>query len=285
MIVFAARVSGTEGMDVFFFFPPGQVAVDSHQSRSTPRHARIDKLAPADIVEGSSARTGRRCSPRSAREASASPRGVEIHHAGLRKGGRIIFVGAGTSGPPRRLEFFADEEAAPFRAQPALVLAIHGRRARAGDRAREGSKTQYDEGARSIKPAAARRERRVIGVSASGMTSFVRGALTRARDARPVENRLRNLRFRETGSRHSCDSHDCAGRGAGESSPARPRAEGRTADPKRVLNLLTTASMIPHRQTYATEVDVQMVPRSYKDRARRIHHIVTGLGTRRADKL
>jgi N-acetylmuramic acid 6-phosphate etherase len=105
--------------------------------------------------------------------------GVEIITQSLRKGGRVIFVGAGTSGRLGVVE--ASEMPPTFGTSPTLVQAIMAGGQEAVFRAKEGVEDNYEEGARSIGRLRLGKKDVVIGVSASGMTPFVRGALTRAR--------------------------------------------------------------------------------------------------------
>jgi N-acetylmuramic acid 6-phosphate etherase len=122
----------------------------------------------------------------------------------------------------------------------------------------------------------------VVGVSASGMTQFVRGALTRAR---------------KTGARIifvTCDPGTelqtfvdltiAPGVGA-EVIAGSTRLKAGTAT-KLVLNMLTTGAMVRIGKTYGNlMVDVQTGSEKLKDRARRIVNIVTGLEYEEADKL
>src|SRR6202008_3861343 len=99
--------------------------------------------------------------------------GVDIIPQALRKGGRIIFVGAGTSG---RLGIVESAEMPPtFGTTPELVQAIMAGGKNAVIRAKEGVEDNYEEGARSVNRLRPARKDVVIGVSASGMTPFVRG--------------------------------------------------------------------------------------------------------------
>ena len=107
--------------------------------------------------------------------------GVEIITAALKKGGRLIFVGAGTSGRLGVLE--AAEMPPTFGLSPKLVQAIMAGGKDAVFQAREGVEDDYEEGARAIARLRPTQKDVVVGVSASGMTQFVRGALTRARRA------------------------------------------------------------------------------------------------------
>src|SRR4029450_1433058 len=70
-----------------------------------------------------------------------------------------------------------------FGTSPTLVQAIMAGGQEAVFRAKEGVEDNYEEGARSIGRLRLGNKDVVIGVSASGMTPFVRGGLTRARKA------------------------------------------------------------------------------------------------------
>ena len=107
--------------------------------------------------------------------------GVGIISQALRKGGRIVFIGAGTSG---RLGIIEASEMPPtFGTNPKSVQAIMAGGQEAVFRAKEGVEDAYEEGARSIARLRLSKKDVVIGVSASGMTPFVRGGLVRARKA------------------------------------------------------------------------------------------------------
>src|SRR5204862_8297172 len=94
--------------------------------------------------------------------------GVEIITQALRKNGRIIFVGAGTSG---RLGVLESAEMPPtFGTDPSLVQAIMAGGKNAVYKAREGVEDNYEEGSRSINRIGPTKKDVVIGVSASGMT-------------------------------------------------------------------------------------------------------------------
>src|SRR5256884_3510497 len=145
-----------------------------------PATLAIDKLSAADIVEGM-LNEDRKMLVAVQREKERIAVGVEIITQALRKNGRIIFVGAGTSG---RLGVLESAEMPPtFGTSPDLVLAIMAGGKGALVRAKEGVEDNYEEGARSVNRLRPTRRDVVIGVSASGMTQFVRGALTGARRA------------------------------------------------------------------------------------------------------
>jgi N-acetylmuramic acid 6-phosphate etherase len=169
-----------------------------------------------------------------------------------------------------------------FGTSPDLVQAIMAGGKGAILRAREGVEDNYEEGARSINRLRPAKKDVVIGVSASGMTQFVRGALTRARKAGSkiifvtCDPRCELQTFVDLTIAPAVGPEVIAGS---------TRLKAGTAT-KMVLNMLTTASMIRIGKTYGNlMVDVQMGSEKLRDRARRIIIIVTGLEYDEADKL
>jgi N-acetylmuramic acid 6-phosphate etherase len=206
--------------------------------------------------------------------------GVEIIAQSLRKGGRIIFVGAGTSGRLGVVE--ASEMPPTFGTSPTRVQAIMAGGQEAVFRAKEGVEDNYEEGARSIGRLRLSGKDVVVGVSASGMTQFVRGALTRARKAGAKSifvtcwpgSELQN--FVDLQIAPAVGPEIIAGS---------TRLKAGTAT-KMVLNMLTTIAMIKNGKTYGNlMVDVQTGSEKLKDRARRILGIVTGLDYDASDEL
>jgi N-acetylmuramic acid 6-phosphate etherase len=206
--------------------------------------------------------------------------GVEIITQALRKGGRIVFVGAGTSG---RLGVVEAAEMPPtFSTSPTLVQAIMAGGQEAVFRAKEGVEDNFEEGARSIGRMRLGKKDVVIGVSASGMTPFVRGGLTRARKngAKIIfvtcwpGSELQN--FVDLQIAPAVGPEIIAGS---------TRLKAGTAT-KMVLNMLTTISMIKFGKTYGNlMVDVKSGSEKLKDRARRIITMVTGIDYDEADAL
>src|SRR5829696_7892329 len=138
----------------------------------------IDKLDAADLVD-LMINEDRKMLDAVRRERERIAVGVEMVASALRKNGRIIFVGAGTSG---RLGILESAEMPPtFGTSADLVLAIMAGGKNAILKTKEGVEDNYEEGARAVTRLRPGRKDVVVGVSASGMTPFVRGALTRAR--------------------------------------------------------------------------------------------------------
>src|SRR4029434_10734292 len=111
-----------------------------------PDTLALDKLSPADIVEGM-LNEDRKMLAAVQREKERIAVGVDIITQSLRKGGRIIFVGAGTSG---RLGVLESAEMPPtFGTNPDLVQAIMAGGQEAILHQREGVDVHYGEAARA----------------------------------------------------------------------------------------------------------------------------------------
>ena len=145
-----------------------------------PHSLSVDKIPVQDIIE-MIVNEDKKVVAAVHKERQRIAQGVEIITQALRKGGRIIFVGAGTSGRLGVVE--ASEMPPTFGTRPSLVQAIMAGGQEAVFRAKEGVEDNYEEGARSIARLRLSKKDVVVGVSASGMTPFVRGGLTRARKA------------------------------------------------------------------------------------------------------
>jgi N-acetylmuramic acid 6-phosphate etherase len=244
-----------------------------------PSTLAIDKLPPAEIVEGM-LNEDRKMLAAVQREKERIAVGIEIITQALRRGGRVVFVGAGTSG---RLGVVESAEMPPtFGTSPDLVLAVMAGGKNAVLRAKEGVEDNYEEGARSINRLRPTNRDVVIGVSASGMTPFVRGALTRARRASSkiifvtCDPRTELQTFVDLTIAPGVGPEVIAGS---------TRLKAGTAT-KIVLNMLTTGAMVRIGKTYGNlMVDVQMGSEKLRDRARRIITIVTGLDYDEADGL
>jgi N-acetylmuramic acid 6-phosphate etherase len=244
-----------------------------------PASLAIDKMPVRDIIE-TVVNEDRKVIAAVLKEKERIAHGIEIIVQALKKGGRVIFVGAGTSG---RLGVVEAAEMPPtFGTSPSLVQAIMAGGQDAVFRAKEGVEDNFEEGARSIARLRLGRRDVVVGVSASGMTPFVRGGLTRARKAGAKiifvtcwpGSELQN--FVDLQIAPAVGPEIIAGS---------TRLKAGTAT-KMVLNMLTTISMIKVGKTYGNlMVDVQTGSEKLKDRARRILSIVTGISYDEADAL
>src|SRR6476646_9513217 len=244
-----------------------------------PVSLAIDKAPVRDIID-MVVNEDRKVIAAVQKEKERIAHGIEIVVQALRKGGRIIFVGAGTSG---RLGVVEAAEIPPtFGTAPRIVQAIMAGGQEAVFKAKEGVEDNYEEGARSIARLRLTQKDVVVGVSASGMTPFVRGGLTRARKAgakiifvtcwpgSELQNFVDLQIAPAVGPEIICGSS---------------RLKAGTAT-KMVLNMLTTIAMIKVGRTYGNlMVDGQTGSEKLKDRARRIVVLVTGIDYDTADGL
>jgi N-acetylmuramic acid 6-phosphate etherase len=145
--------------------------------RPNPRSRGLDRLGPGEIarlmnrVDMDAVKAVGRAAPAIGRAAAAIAER-------LAAGGRLIFVGAGTSG---RLGVIEAAECPPtFNTAPGQVQAVMAGGRRAVFRSVEGAEDAARAGARAIRRGA-RRGDAVVGIAASGVTPFVRAALGEAR--------------------------------------------------------------------------------------------------------
>ena len=143
-----------------------------------PRSAFLDTLPPEDVVkllvdeEAGSVRAARA-------ETAAIARGVRLIADKLAAGGRLVYVGAGTSG---RLGTLDAAECVPtFGIPPSLTVAIIAGGPHALTRAVEGAEDSAREADQRMRRASVGPSDVVVGIAASGVTPFVRAALDYAR--------------------------------------------------------------------------------------------------------
>src|SRR5512145_592744 len=217
---------------------------------------RMSPLAVARLMNREDARAVRAVG-RQARHLAAA---VDLIVASLRRGGRLFFVGAGTSG---RLGVLEAAECPPtFGTPPRLVQAIIAGGRGAVFRSREGAEDDTAAARRAVQ-ARVRRGDVLVGVSASGVTAFVRGALLAAR-ARRAETVL--VACNPVGARPAGTRVVIAPAPGAEVLAGSTRLKAGTAT-KLVLNTLTTASMARLGKVYGNRM-IDLQPRSAKLRAR-----------------
>src|SRR5947209_15749500 len=145
--------------------------------RANPRSRALDLLSPRAIAALMN-REDRRAVLAVGRVRSAIASAVRMIVGALRGGGRLFFVGAGTSG---RLGVLEAAECPPtFGTAPRLVQAIMAGGRGAVFRSREGAEDDARAAARAV-GARVRPGDVVVGVSASGVTPVGRAALAAAR--------------------------------------------------------------------------------------------------------
>jgi N-acetylmuramic acid 6-phosphate etherase len=141
------------------------------------RSERIDQLSTREIVELINSEDIL-VAPAVAKENKHITAAVEMIVEHFNKGGRLFYVGAGTSG---RLGVLDASECPPtFGVSPKLVQGIIAGGRRALVRAIEGAEDNPDDGAEMIRKNNITVRDVVMGIAACGMTPFVRGALKQA---------------------------------------------------------------------------------------------------------
>lgn len=147
--------------------------------QANPESAHLDRMSAYDIVRLLN-RNDRTVADAVAAVLPDIARAVERIVPGLRAGGRLIYVGAGTSG---RLGVVDASECPPtFGVPPTMVQGIIAGGRSAMFVAKEGAEDHAGAGAREISRRKVGPNDTVCGLSCSGRTPFVYGALERARE-------------------------------------------------------------------------------------------------------
>src|ERR1700680_2621712 len=143
-----------------------------------PASKNLDRMTAMEIVRLMN-REDRKVATAVGRELPAIARAVDAIVSGIRKGGRLIYVGAGSSG---RMAVLDAAECAPTfgisRGRLGALIA-GGRRAVTG--AVEGGEDSGANGARDLRRLKLGRKDVVVGIAASGTTPYVLGAMKFAR--------------------------------------------------------------------------------------------------------
>jgi N-acetylmuramic acid 6-phosphate etherase len=148
--------------------------------QSNPRSATLDAMTPQEMVDLFANEEEYVVNALRAQRENLA-RAVELVSTALTNGGRLFYIGAGTSG---RLGVLDASEIPPtFGASPELVQGIIAGGALALHRAIEGAEDQPEGGALAIKQRGVGAADVVCGIAASGRTPFVLGGLAEARAA------------------------------------------------------------------------------------------------------
>ena len=247
--------------------------------KRNPRSRRLDRRSTIEIVDLISAEDAR-VAGAVGRERRAIARAVDLIVERLRRGGRLIYVGAGTSG---RLGVLDASECPPtFGVPRTLVQGIIAGGRRALVRSIEGAEDDPRAGRRAIDSRRVGPKDAVVGIAACGLTPFVRAAVERAgrRGARTIfltcSPEVRRL--------VKADVVVCPRVGP-EVIAGSTRMKAGTAT-KLILNTLTTAAMVRLGKVYGNlMVDLRATNAKLRDRAVRIVRAVTGLPRRKAGAL
>ena len=197
---------------------------------------------------------------------------VDILVKAFKGGGRLFYVGAGTSG---RLGVLDASECPPtFGTDPEMVQGMIAGGEQALTRAQEGSEDKADAGADDLAARGVTDKDVVCGIAASYRTPYVLGAIKKARQlgARTLYvtcNPRENVTI-------DVDVAICTVVGP-EVVMGSTRMKAGTAT-KLVLNMLTTASMIRMGKVYGNMmIDLMMNSRKLEERSKRTVMMVTGL--------
>jgi len=134
----------------------------------------LDRMAAREIVRLMN-REDRKVAIAVGRELPAIARAVDAIVDGIRNGGRLIYVGAGSSGRMGMLD--AAECPPTFGTSPKLVQALIAGGRRAITEAVEGAEDSARDGERDLRAKKLTRRDVVVGIAASGTTPYVLGAL------------------------------------------------------------------------------------------------------------
>jgi N-acetylmuramic acid 6-phosphate etherase len=143
-----------------------------------PASKNLDRMTAREIVRLMN-REDRKVAAAVGRELPAIAQAVDAIVVGIRNGGRLIYVGAGSSGRMGMLD--AAECPPTFGISPKLVRALIAGGRRAITQAVEGAEDSARNGERDLRPLKLTRNDVVVGIAASGTTPYVLGAMNFAR--------------------------------------------------------------------------------------------------------
>ena len=245
--------------------------------RANSRSRALDRMTPGGIAALMN-REDRRAVAAVGRVRPQIAAAVKLVVAALHGDGRLFFVGAGTSG---RLGVLEAAECPPtFGTPPRLVQAIIAGGRGSVFRSREGAEDDQAAARRAVR-GRVRRGDVVVGVSASGVTPFVRAALAAARRRGAATVLVACNAEGARGARSSANIRIVPLTGA-EVLAGSTRLKAGTAT-KLVLNTLTTAAMTGLGRVYGNRM-IDLQPRSAKlyERALRLVADLGGVSRGRA---
>lgn len=239
--------------------------------RQNPESARIGLASTVEILRIIN-REDARVTGAVAREIPNIARAVDAIVERLREGGRLFYVGAGTSG---RLGVLDASECPPtFNTPPTMVQGVIAGGVRALYRATEASEDSPSTGRRDLQKRRLSARDAVVGLTASGRTPYVLGALRYARARGAVAVAV------------TCNPDAEAARVAEitiapvvgpEVIAGSTRMKAGTAQ-KLVLNMISTAVMVRLGHVYGNfMVNVHQKNRKLRERARTILQRLLGL--------
>lgn len=245
-----------------------------------PRSMRIDQLSALEIVDLVNAED-RLVAAAVSDERLQIARALELVVDSFRKGGRLIYVGAGTSGRLGVLD--ASEMPPTYRTDPELVQGVIAGGYEALLTAQEGAEDHPEDGAAAMDDRNVGPNDFVLGIAASGTTPYVHGALARARELGARTGFL----LCTYPSEELLQTHDVviAPLVGPEVVTGSTRMKAGTAT-KMVLNMLSTGAMVKTGKVYGNlMVDLQVTCQKLQDRGERILMETLGVQREEAERL
>ena len=230
-----------------------------------PRSMRIDQLSTIEIVDLINAED-RLVAAAVGEQRDQIARAIELVVQCLNQGGRLIYVGAGTSGRLGVLD--ASEMPPTYGTDPELVQGVIAGGFDALLRAQEGAEDLPEDGAGAMDEKNISANDFVLGIATSGTTPYVHGALQRARE----RGARTGLLLCTHPSEQMVSAHDVviAPLVGPEVITGSTRMKAGTAT-KLVLNTISTAAMVKTGKVYGNlMVDLQVTYQKLQDRGERI---------------
>jgi N-acetylmuramic acid 6-phosphate etherase len=246
--------------------------------RRNPHSSGLDRKSTLEVLRALN-REDAQVAAAVHRELPKIVRAVDAIVESLRQGHNLYYVGAGTSG---RLAVLDAAECPPtFGMPPRRVRAVLAGGARAFWHAVEGAEDSASNGARDLKRAGTSSRDVVVGLSASGATPYVLGALDFAQRIGAVTIGVTS----NPGSPLTHHVHIAVVPQTGpEAIVGSTRLKAGTAQ-KLVLNLLSTAAMVRLGRVYDNwMVYVALTNRKLRQRGVRILEQATGAGARASER-
>lgn len=247
--------------------------------QANPNSHNLDQLTPLELVDLFNQEDAKAIAAiAQAREALAEA--ISLTAKALRQGGRLFYIGAGTSG---RLGVLDAAECPPtFCTPPEMVQGIIAGGAGALVRSSEGLEDRADDGASAIAQHQISDRDVVVGITAGGTTPYVQGALKAARQRGAATIFIACVPAEQVSLPVDVDIRLLVGP---EILAGSTRLKAGTVT-KLALNILSTGTMVQLGKVYGNRmVDVAVTNSKLHDRALRILCDLTELNREEATVL
>jgi N-acetylmuramic acid 6-phosphate etherase len=236
-----------------------------------PDSQNLDQLSSLELVELFNREDAQAIAAVAAAKAEIA-QAIDLTAAALRHGGRLFYVGAGTSG---RLGVLDAAECPPtFCTPPELIQGIIAGGAGALVRSSEDLEDRAEDGDAAIAQRHITQLDVVVGITAGGTTPFVHGALQAARQRGATTIFIACVPMEQVSAEVDVDIRLLVGP---EVLAGSTRLKAGTAT-KLALNILSTGVMVQLGKVYGNRmVDVAVTNKKLRDRALRILQDLTGL--------